>query len=216
MKPGSLRQFGCIVVVAAMVGCGRGDRVQYDPEVVIDSVQPLPAESLSMPAYPDMERGRLDALSTGFFDITGSWTARAEVCDDPPILVVQAMSSGARSFGVIVLFHLPSEGRFGTYRIVTVDSTHPSGAAALIGVQDHRQRLGHTFEAYAGSAELSAFDERVSGRFAVTMRDFQSDVHVKYAGVFHELPVDRFPDAFCREYGEGGVPSDSSLLRPAR
>jgi hypothetical protein len=215
MMQGTLRRLACIALGAA-VGCGRGDRVEYDPEVVIDSVQPLPAESLSMPAYPDMERGRLDASSTGFFDITGSWTAKAETCDDPPILVVQALSSGARSFGVIILFHLSSEGRLGTYRIVTADSTDTSGAAALIGVQDHRQRLGHTYEAYAGSAELSVFDGRVSGRFAVTMRDFQSDVRVKYAGVFHELPVERFPEAFCRAYAEGVVPSDSSLLRQAR
>jgi len=209
--------FVLLATAVLVVACKRGNRVAYDPGVMIDSVPPLPAESLSMPEYPALERGHLNGSSTGYFDLTGSWTAQAETCDDPPMLVVQALSPGDRSIGIIALIHLPPEGdRLITYPIVTVDSGAAIGAVARIAVQDHRQRVGHSYEAYAGSLELSEFDDRVSGRFAVTMRDFQSDVAVKYAGVFHELPLARFPDAYCREYREGLTPLDSNDLRIRR
>lgn len=128
---------GCVLLATAVlvVGCKRGNRVPYDPEVTIDSVPPLPAESLSMPEYPALERGQLNGSSTGFFDLTGSWPAQAETCDGPPILVVQALSAGDRSIGIIALIHLPPEGdRLITYPIVTVDSGAAIGAVARIAV----------------------------------------------------------------------------------
>ena len=99
------------------------------------------------------------------------------------------------------------------HRIARIGTQIHQGLAQSRKITQNRQRVGHSYEAYAGSLELSEFDEMVSGRFAVTMRDFQSDVAIKYAGVFHELPLAPFPDAYCREYREGPTPLDSNDLR---
>lgn len=202
---------------SAALACGGGEPDTGDEVVILDSVQPLPAESLSMPDYPDMERGKLNAVSAGFFDISASLPAQAAACDDPPILMVQAVRPGDPSLGVLVLLQLPEQGdRLTVYPIVTVDSGAPVPPASQIGVQDNRQRVGHAYQGYAGSVELFAFANLVSGRFAVTMRDFQSDVQVKYAGVFHGIPVEQFSEDYCRRYEEGLAMADSGSAAPSR
>ncbi|MGD2134814.1 MAG: hypothetical protein PVF27_01590 [Gemmatimonadales bacterium] len=163
-----------------------------------------------MPDYPDPVRGRLVAVSAGIYDLEGMWPARAARCIDPPMLEVHGLVPGAPGVGTLVLLQLPTDDPLTAYPIMTVDEGVPEPPAAQIAVQDTRGQTAHVFQGLEGSVELYGFDTRASGRFALTLRELQSDNQAKYVGVFHGVPLEDLPADYCRQYREGLVaPPDS-------
>jgi hypothetical protein len=65
-----------------------------------------------------------------------------------------------------------------------------------------------------GEVEVYGFGDRVSARFAVRLRDIQSDDTVLYAGVFHGVGLEPLPLEQCEEakaaLEELDVPPDTS------
>ena len=176
---------------------------------------PPPPESLEMPDFPSQQRGRLVAVSAGApggEEINGSWKADAAMCEDPPMMQVIA---GEPGIGTLVLLQLPAaEERVARYPIVIVDSGPPPAPAAQIGVQLFRGPASYAYQALEGEVEVYGFGDRVSARFAVKLREIQSDDTVLYAGVFHGVGLQPLPLEQCQAakaaLEELDVPPDTS------
>ena len=176
---------------------------------------PPPPESLEMPDFPPQQRGRLVAASAGApggEEINGSWEADAAMCEDPPMMQVMA---GEPGIGTLVLLQLPPAGeRVAHYPIVIVDSGPPPAPAAQVGVQLFRGPASYAYQAMEGEVEVYSFGDRVSARFAVRLRDIQSDDTVLYAGVFHGVGLEPLPLEQCQDakaaLEELDVPPDTS------
>ena len=176
---------------------------------------PLPPEALEMPDFPAQQRGRLVAASAGApggEEIEGSWEAGAAMCEDPPMM---QMMAGEPGIGTLVLLQLPAtEKRVARYPIVIVDSGPPPAPAAQIGVQLFRGPASYAYQALEGEVEVYGFGDRVSARFAVKLREIQSDDTVLYAGVFHGVGLQPLPLEQCQAakaaLEELDVPPDTS------
>jgi len=160
--------------------------------------EPLPPEPLEMPDFPAQQRGRMVAASAGApggEEIDGSWEAGAAMCEDPPMMQVMA---GAPGIGTLVLLQLPpAEERVGRYPIVIVDSGPPPTPAAQIGVQLFRGPASYAYQAMEGQVEVYGYGDRVSARFAVSLREIRSNDTVLYAGVFHGVSLEPLPLEQC-------------------
>ncbi len=187
-------------------------------EMLQDNVldeDPLPPEPLEMPDFPAQRRGRMVAASAGApggQEIEGSWEARAAMCEDPPWMQVMA---GEPGIGTLVLLQLPpAEERVARYPIVIVDSGPPPAPAAQIGVQLFRGPASYAYQALEGEVEVYGFGDRVSARFAVKLREIQSNDTVLYAGVFHGVGLQPLPLEQCQAakaaLEELDVPPDTS------
>jgi hypothetical protein len=100
--------------------------------------------------------------------------------------------------GTIVLLALPPEGsRVTRYPVTTVSVGLPAPPAAQIGVQMFRPTGSRAYQAAEGEVEVYAFDRVVSGRFAVTLREINTNRRKQYAGSFREVPVRALDPAKC-------------------
>ena len=177
--------------------------------------EPLPPEPLEMPDFPAQQRGRMVAVSTGApggEEINGSWEAGAAMCEDPPMMQVMG---GEPGIGTLVLLQLPPAGeRMARYPIVIVDSGPPPAPAAQIGVQLFRGPASYAYQAMEGEVEVYGYGDRVSARFAVSLREIQSNDTVLYAGVFHGVGLQPLPLEQCQAakaaLEELDVPPDTS------
>ena len=147
-----------------------------------------------MPAFPEPRSGVLNATSTGPHSIDGAWQAQAGLCEDPGTIQVLAEVPGT---GTLVLMQLAEGDRIGTYPITIADSGMPTPPAAQVGVQLFRDAESFAFQATDGEVEIYGYGVNVSGRFAVTLREIQSNTLVQYAGVFAGVPVEHLSAEYC-------------------
>lgn len=135
-------------------------------------------------------------MSAGGTDtLLGSWPARAAACDEPPALQVLAQS---QDVGTLILLHLaqpiPDQS---SYPVAVPDSGFPSPPAAQVAAQLTMPGSVRAFQAVNGTVELTALDATVSGRFAVTLRETESQDSLRYVGVFEGIPIGRAAAADC-------------------
>lgn len=200
---------GCILLLS-LLACGeRQDGGEQEAALAtLDSEDPVTLDSVPMPDYPDPRRGWLVANSAGPYPLRGEWPARAATCDDPPVLEVLAEQPG---FGTLILLQLPApDSRMTRYPIVVVDSGAPEPPAAQIGVQRFEGRNSYAFQGLAGEVELYGLADRVSGRYAVTLREIQTDNEAKYVGVFEGIPLQALPPEQCQAMKEALAAADST------
>lgn len=198
------------VVLLALAACGgKEESGEREGDVAaLESEDPISVDTVPMPDFPEPRRGWLVASSAGAYDLRGEWQARAAICDDPPVLEVLADQPG---FGTLILLQLPApDARLTRYPIVVVDSGVPEPPAAQIGVQLFQDRSSHAFQGLSGEVEVYGFAERVSGRYAVTLREIQTDDEAKYAGVFDGIPIEPLPAEMCLAMKEALAAADSS------
>ncbi len=184
----------CWLLVAACAGEQQtedpGQELVSDDSETPPAAQPLPP----MPGFPQPKSGVLNATSAGAHSIEGMWPAQAGLCDDPGTLQVLSEVPGT---GTLVLMQLGEGSRIGTYPIAIADSGVPSPPAAQVGVQLFREAEAFAFQATEGDVEIYGFSDNVSGRFAVTLREIQSNTNVQYAGVFAGVPIEHLPSDYC-------------------
>jgi hypothetical protein len=209
---------GTTVLLGLLAACGEGqpaedtdvpEPVPLDEELPErEEVSVLPIESIPMPEHPSARRSFLVATSAGGEqDLSGEWEARAAVCEDPAVLQVLAEQPG---FGALLLFQLPDGDRVVTYPIAFAESGAPEPPAAQVGVQLFRTGSAFAYQAAEGEIELTSFDERVSGRFGVTLREITSEDRVRFAGAFDNVVVAPLPGEQCRAMKEALFPADST------
>lgn len=193
---------GLVLVAACGGGSGQADEDSQSLNEMMQSEmldeESAPTEPLEMPDFPSQERGQLVAASAGApggQEMDGSWEAAAAICEDPPMMQVMA---GEPGIGTLVLLQLPpANQRVAHYPIVIVDSGPPLPPAAQIGVQLFRGRASYAYQAMDGEVELYGYGDRVSGRFAATLREIQSNDTVLYTGVFHGVGLQPLPLEQC-------------------
>jgi len=198
-----------LLAAGLSVGCGdRAEEDQAEPTPVVPRETDVPFDSLPMPEVPEPRRGYLVATGAGMYALDGAWEAQAQMCEDPPMLEVLAEQPG---IGTLVLLQLPSDGeRLTDYPVALVEQGAPDPPASQIGVQTFQQGGAHGFQAMEGSVSVYGFDERISGRFTVILREISSNDLEKYAGVFHGIPVAHMSDAECLEWKAALATNDST------
>jgi hypothetical protein len=160
-----------------------------------------------MPRYPDAVRSHLAVQSAGppgTVAIARDWVAEAGMCETPPMLQIKAEEAGTG--GTLVLLALPPN-KITSYPVTIVTQGLPTPPAAQIGVQVYTKTGSFAYQAQDGSVDVYAFDQAVSGRFAVTLREINSNSQIRYAGAFREVPVVRLDPALCAPAATGVAPS---------
>ncbi len=183
-----------------LLGCGesREEDREVAPPAVAEEDSTAVADSLTMPDLPEARRGFLIARGAGPYELDGDWEAQTGACDEPPLLEVVGRTPG---MGVLVLLQLPPAGeRVTNYPVTIVEEGAPAAPASQIAVQLLEGSTGRAFQGLEGSIDVYRFDDRVSGQFAVTLREIASDDLQKYAGVFHEIPVAPLPEEQCAQF----------------
>jgi len=169
--------------------CGPSDQASTG-SAATDSAGVAPSDTVvAMPAFPRAARGRLAALNAGVRgtpEIKGEWPAEAGTCDQPPMLQLVAQQPG---MGTIILLALPPANRLTRYPVTIAPGGLPTLPAAQVGVNLFRSLGTFAYQAADGEVLVYALDRVVSGRFAVTLREINTNVRVKYAGTFREVPV---------------------------
>lgn len=184
-------------LLTLVFACSADERQPPPPQAQATG-QPTTPDSMIMPPFPEPRRGYLVARSAGLHDLSGAWTARAGLCEDPAVMEVLAQQPGV---GTIVLLRLPPPTqRLATYPITDVDSGAPIPPAAQIGVQRFEGASAYAFQGLEGQVVLTAMGDRVSGRYQVTLREITSKDLAKYAGVFESVMLDTLPAEQCQEW----------------
>jgi len=105
--------------------------------------------------------------------------------------------------GVLVLLQMPEPGdRITDYPVMIVERGAPVPPASQIAVQLFQGGAASAFQAAEGQVSVYGMDERISGRFAVVLREITSNDLQKYAGVFHGVPITAIPEADCMRVKE--------------
>jgi len=203
-----------LVALAACSPAGELDPteegVQEDePGITRRTLEELPP----MPGYPDSQDGKLVVLSDGDFAINRAWEAEAGFCDGGALFELYA--EGDSSGTAIVLQH-PDSDVIGEYDVVLSDSVNLEDRAARIGVQVFDGRNAFGLQAIMGSLEVTEVSDRISGRFASTLKELDSGVLTRFAGVFSNVRVRPLSEGYCRQLypeQETQTDPDSSMSR---
>lgn len=189
-----MKRLICLVLLAAACGGTEQGDQQAPAQAVTDtaSSDTMPRDTaladLAMPEAPPAARGELSMRSNGTVALDGEWEARAGRCAEPPmmqILVQQQLD------GVILLLALPSNGTVvGHYPVTLVEEGPPEGPAAQAAVQRIIEGRPYGWQARDGEVEIVAFDnDRVSGRYALTVRNINTNEPSRIAGSFLGVPT---------------------------
>ena len=201
-----------LIVALCLTSCTSGDR-EGDSSVpggasvaAADQVDSLLAE---MPRHPRAPGGRLVAVSAGNRDLSGQAAARAGRCEEPSMVQIVAEDvneSSGESWAVLLLLQVPEEEKTGEYPVAIVESGFPEPPAAQIAVQVISSGRVEAFQGSTGSAEIYAFDDRISGRFAITVRNINNQDLIQIAGSFRAIEILELPAESClAAAAEGGA-----------
>ena len=198
-----------LLVAGPFLACGDqpepSGRIEREPDRgrTILTVEQLPP----MPPYPDARGGRLVVESAGDFDLNGAWEAHAGLCEEVGVIEIYAGPSGLRS---AVLLRMPEGEPLGKYPVVAADADFPDAPAALIAVQGFAEPEAFGLQAFSGELEVTAFGERVSGRFTSTLREISVDMLTQYVGVFEGVSVEPLSARYCEALRDSTLaPSDT-------
>ena len=157
-----------------------------------------------MPEYPAASPGRLVVIGAGDKPIDHEWEAQAGSCAAASLIELYA--EDATSGSAVVLQYVGGDP-VGTYAIVHADSIMIDDRAARIGVQlfDDNRAVG--FQAVEGTLEVLSVGDEISGRFASTIREVQSNMLARYVGAFQDIEMADLPDEYCNSLRPAAEPS---------
>jgi hypothetical protein len=138
----------------------------------------------------------LVTLTAGDVSIDGEWEAHAGICGADRLVEVYAGEPGT---GAAMVLRLPQGDPVGRYAVSAADTAAPEALGARIGVQLFRDREALGLQAIDGEFDVTTFGETMSARFAVTLREVQSTLHLRYVGVLDGVTVAVFPESYCEE-----------------
>ncbi|UCD23834.1 MAG: hypothetical protein JSW51_12490 [Gemmatimonadota bacterium] len=193
-----------IVACSPTVESDASDEVDQEdePGTTRRTLEELPP----MPGYPDARDGRLVVISDGDFAINRVWDAAAGYCEKGMLELYAEDDSS----GTVVVLHFPDSIPLGEYPIVLAGPLGAESREARIGVQVFDGREAFALQAFMGSLEITEFGDRVSGRFASTLREMDADVLTRYVGVFNDVRASVFPEDYCKVL----YPEDDAQMEP--
>ena len=170
------------ILISLVVACGgSGDGQVSADSSAADTTAPVVIE-LAMPDAPSASRGRIALRSAGAVGLDGQWSARAGWCADPAMLQVLVEE---QDDSMILLLALPDGDRVTNYPVTAVADGIPEGPVSRAGVQRIVEGRPYAWQAEHGAVDLYAWDDdRVSGRFALTMRNIATNERSLVAGSF--------------------------------
>jgi hypothetical protein len=203
-----------VVLSATSLGCGEREEGSV-PEAAPMALPDTSAsnDTLLMPEFPEPRRGQIVASGAGAYELDATWTGRAAACEDPPVMEILGERPG---IGVLVLLQLPGDNRATSYPVTIVEQGAPEPPASQIAVQALEGTGGRAFQGWEGTVEISGLDSRVSGRFAVTLRETSTNDLQKYAGVFQGILIEPLPEEQCRQIKEALTALDSTAADSAQ
>ena len=183
------------------------NEIDGDPDIrrLYMTVEELPP----MPEYPVVRSGSFVAQSAGDYDIHGTWEGHAGLCAD---IGVMEIYTGQPGLGTALLLILPEGDPLGEYPIVAAEFDFPDAPAALIVVQVFAEPEAFGFQAFSGELELSAFGDRISGKFASTLREIRDDILTHYVGVFEGISVEPLATDYCQTLRDSSLVPDSAAV----
>ncbi len=204
MNPRHLIPFTVVTLACGGEPQQERDTTFEDP----DGVARLTIEELpERPEYPELRSGYLVSVSAGDHEIAGSWKATAVYCEQPGVLEIYA---GPQGFRTAVVIRTNSSGLLGSYTIESSVETAPEPPIAFVGVQIFDQPVAFGFQAFDGELEITETGQKVSGRFASTLREIREDIYTHYVGVFKAVDVEMGDDEYCSTFPEV-MATDSTL-----
>lgn len=207
-----IRQLTAAALVLLAACHKSGNEVAARPS---DSVRtPAPAETTlttapvdttlpPMPDYPKPTTGKLAMRSVGDLELDGALPAHAGRCRQPSMIEVLAQDPVG---GVLVLLAVPDTGPVtGTYPVSFATTGAPTPPASQVAVQrlDAKQAAA-SYQALAGTVEVTAFGKEISGRFKVTLRDINTEAQSQYAAVFRGVPIRDLDADWCARADKAG------------
>lgn len=190
-----------ILAAATLAACESQPELmnEIDPEPDTRRILLTFDELPPMPEYPEPHGGRLATVSAGDRDIRGEWRMNAGICREIGLVEMYAGPSGLRT---ALVLRLPEGDAIGTYPVVAADADFPTAPAALIAVQVYDEPDAFGFQAYSGELEITEFGDRLSGRFASTLREIRIDMLTHYAGTFEDIRIETLAADYCAEVGD--------------
>jgi len=185
-----------LFLICTIAGCGDppASEVEVPPSRHVSGTQRSLEQLPPTPDYPQASDGYLVAVSDGDFVLDGKKRATAGVCSEQRILELYAEDETG---GTAVMVQFPQGDAVGEYPIVLPDSALGDERSARIGVQVFEDRDAFGFQAIVGTVVVTSLGQRLSGHFASTVRDIQTNVLTRYVGVFTGIPVDILDRDYC-------------------
>jgi hypothetical protein len=204
------RAIAVLLVLAA--ACNGETDVDADIAIANDAPNaPLTLDDLpAMPGYPSQRFGRLAVVAEGDLTLAKAWEAEAGICPNKREIELYAEDD---SSGTVVVFYYPKGNPEGSYGILQVDSVDLGERAVLVGVQLFREKEALGFQGIGGSAELEIVGDAVTGHFASTLREVESQVLTRYVGVFDQIALVELSDEYCSAFDERPPELDLSPIR---
>lgn len=166
-----------------------------------------PSGVAAMPDFPAASPGVMHLASAAPGTLTSAAPAKAGLCEQPAVLLVQSNQAGV---GALLVLALPAAAaRVGRYPVsysMTGPAKLPAAPAAQLAIQQVTQQGVLGFQALEGNVELYGLGAKVSGRFQVTLREINSERLERVAGTFSEVPVEVQPRAYCERFAESAAP----------
>lgn len=162
-----------------------------------------------MPPYPAVGAKRLAAAAAGAHAFTTEWTVRGGVCAEPPFLQLLGDDFG---LGMLLVVRARDLRRLtGTYPVAPDTSFPEQSARASVRIATGRSAFA--FRAVEGEVEVAEEDRRVSGRFALRLREIGMETDLAVAGAFRDVPLDFLPERECAMAREAWLAADSAAGR---
>jgi len=148
-----------------------------------------------MPGYPNAARGTLTVVRAGDYVIDHEWDADVGSCGDAFLIELYAEDETS---GSAIVLQYPDGEPTGVYPIVQSDSASIDERVALIGVQVFEEDQAFGFQAIEGTLEVVSLGEVISGRFASTIKEVQSEVLTRYVGTFRDVEIAELSADYCQ------------------
>jgi len=188
-----------VLLVGVVTACSSDAEIDPGAEVPNED-EPAKArltldELPPMPDYPNAARGSLAVVSSGDNVIDHEWDAEVGICEGAFLIELYAEDETS---GSAIVLQYPDGEPTGTYPIVGSDSVTIDERAARVGAQVFEESQAFAFQAIEGTVEVLSLGEVISGRFASTLREVQSQVLTRYVGTFRDVKIAELSADYCQ------------------
>jgi hypothetical protein len=198
-----------------LLACGGGGPAQFEE---LSEEEALEQDSILRDTSTILEvevprRDELSFFGVGGRDFRGRFRATANLCEDLRFLELTVRTD---SLDTIMLFHLPEseESAAGPYVVSSPMEEYFVVGSVRVGLQLIRGRTGWVSRGIGGSVELTEWGPRMSGTFAVTMREAATEQIMKIRGQFKSVRIFPADEAECAVAASAFVNPDSAADKP--
>jgi len=208
-------RFLVMALWGVLLACGGGEPAQIGE---LNEAEALAQDSMLRDTSTILEvelprRDELSLFGVGSHDFRGRFRAAASLCEDLRFLELMVRTD---SLDTIMLFHIPEseESVAGPYVVSPPAADSFMVGSVRVGFQLLRGRTGWVFRGIVGSVELTEWGPRISGIFAVTMREVATGQITKISGQFKSVRILKADEDECAVTASAFVDPDSVRADP--